>query len=171
MTRFMLVLRTSVFSRYKSLVGLRELPAATGENCVLMLRKLCPLRPGAHHVGVTKVPLLFLFLFVLFTFHPLISCRPFKYVLFFLIYFPLYCHFSVQCTAVSQGGRLPAAGVQTGAHPPAGRAHPAALCTHVLHPETLFGIPQEDRHAAGAVPRLPHKVSQASFSSYGLATK
>ncbi|XP_075879690.1 unconventional myosin-XV [Nelusetta ayraudi] len=41
--------------RYKSLVGLRELPAANGENCVLMLRKLCPLRPGAYHVGVTKL--------------------------------------------------------------------------------------------------------------------
>lgn len=49
-----------VVTRYKSLVGVRELPAANGENCVLMLRKLCPLRPGAYHVGVTKVPLLLL---------------------------------------------------------------------------------------------------------------
>lgn len=57
MTRFTLVVRARVFTRYKSLVGLRELPAANGDNCVLMLRKLCPLRPGAYHVGVTKVPL------------------------------------------------------------------------------------------------------------------
>ncbi|XP_077940214.1 unconventional myosin-XV isoform X2 [Gasterosteus aculeatus] len=41
--------------RYKSLVGMRELPAANGENCVVMLSKLCLLRPGAYHVGVTKM--------------------------------------------------------------------------------------------------------------------
>uniref|UniRef100_A0A3Q3RQT3 Myosin XVA n=1 Tax=Mastacembelus armatus TaxID=205130 RepID=A0A3Q3RQT3_9TELE len=41
--------------RYKSLVGLRDLPAANGENCVKMLSKLSPLRPGAYHVGVTKL--------------------------------------------------------------------------------------------------------------------
>ncbi|XP_076608369.1 unconventional myosin-XV [Chaetodon auriga] len=41
--------------RYKSLVGMREPPAASGENCVMMLSKLCPLRPGAYHVGVTKL--------------------------------------------------------------------------------------------------------------------
>ncbi|XP_028454926.1 unconventional myosin-XV [Perca flavescens] len=41
--------------RYKSLVGIRELPAANGENCVIMLSKLCLLRPGAYHVGVTKL--------------------------------------------------------------------------------------------------------------------
>ncbi|XP_062295315.1 unconventional myosin-XV [Scomber scombrus] len=41
--------------RYKSLVGIRELPAANGENCVIMLSKLCPLTPGAYHVGVTKL--------------------------------------------------------------------------------------------------------------------
>ncbi|KAM8825452.1 unconventional myosin-XV-like isoform 1-T1 [Synchiropus picturatus] len=41
--------------RYKSLVGLQEIPAAIGENCVLMLRKLCPLTPGAYHIGVTKL--------------------------------------------------------------------------------------------------------------------
>ncbi|XP_032393727.1 unconventional myosin-XV [Etheostoma spectabile] len=40
--------------RYKSLVGIREPPAANGENCVIMLSKLCLLRPGAYHVGVTK---------------------------------------------------------------------------------------------------------------------
>ncbi|XP_029914219.1 unconventional myosin-XV [Myripristis murdjan] len=41
--------------RYKSLVGLQQLPPANGENCVLLLSKLCPLRPGACHVGVTKL--------------------------------------------------------------------------------------------------------------------
>ncbi|XP_041673445.1 unconventional myosin-XV [Cheilinus undulatus] len=41
--------------RYKSLVGLREPPPANGDNCVIMLSKLCPLRPGAFHVGVTKL--------------------------------------------------------------------------------------------------------------------
>ncbi|XP_078807147.1 unconventional myosin-XV [Oryzias latipes] len=41
--------------RYKSLVGLKELPAANGENCVILLSKLCPLRPGVYHVGVTKL--------------------------------------------------------------------------------------------------------------------
>ncbi|KAM9393773.1 unconventional myosin-XV-like [Pholidichthys leucotaenia] len=41
--------------RYKSLVGLQDLPAANGENCVILLSKLCPLRPGSYHVGVTKL--------------------------------------------------------------------------------------------------------------------
>ncbi|XP_040927699.1 unconventional myosin-XV [Betta splendens] len=41
--------------RYKSLVGARDLPAANGENCVTMLSKLCPLRAGSFHVGVTKL--------------------------------------------------------------------------------------------------------------------
>lgn len=44
-----------VIRRYKSLVGIRELPDANGENCVIMLSKLCPLTRGAYHVGVTKV--------------------------------------------------------------------------------------------------------------------
>ncbi|XP_062841982.1 unconventional myosin-XV [Trichomycterus rosablanca] len=41
--------------RYKSLLGLKQPPPATGENCVIMLGKLCPLRPGAFQVGVTKL--------------------------------------------------------------------------------------------------------------------
>ncbi|XP_008286228.1 unconventional myosin-XV [Stegastes partitus] len=41
--------------RYKSLVGIQKLPAATGDNCVILLSKLCPLRPGIFHVGVTKL--------------------------------------------------------------------------------------------------------------------
>lgn len=129
---------------------------------MLMLRKLCPLRPGAYHVGVTKVPLLFFFSLALLSFSST------NFLMVVLLKYPLprlTCHFLAQRTAVSQGGRLPAAGMQTGAHPPAGRAHPAALHAHVLHPETLLGLPQEDRGAAGAVPRLPHEVSQASFIS------
>ncbi|TNN43777.1 Unconventional myosin-XV [Liparis tanakae] len=41
--------------RYKSLVGLHEPPPANGEHCVTMLSKLCLLRPGVFHVGVTKL--------------------------------------------------------------------------------------------------------------------
>uniref|UniRef100_A0A8C2G385 Myosin XVAa n=1 Tax=Cyprinus carpio TaxID=7962 RepID=A0A8C2G385_CYPCA len=41
--------------RYKSLLGLKQPPPAIGENCVIMLRKLCPVRPGAFQVGVTKL--------------------------------------------------------------------------------------------------------------------
>uniref|UniRef100_A0A3B4GXA4 Unconventional myosin-XV-like n=1 Tax=Pundamilia nyererei TaxID=303518 RepID=A0A3B4GXA4_9CICH len=44
-----------VFLFYKSLAGIQTLPVANGENCVLLLGKLCPLRPGAYHVGVTKL--------------------------------------------------------------------------------------------------------------------
>ncbi|XP_028311141.1 unconventional myosin-XV isoform X2 [Gouania willdenowi] len=41
--------------RYKSLAGLQQLPAASGDNCVLLLSKLCPLQPGMFHVGATKL--------------------------------------------------------------------------------------------------------------------
>ncbi|XP_036422587.1 unconventional myosin-XV isoform X1 [Colossoma macropomum] len=41
--------------RYKSLLGLKQPPPATGENCVIMLRKLCPVRPGVFQVGVSKL--------------------------------------------------------------------------------------------------------------------
>lgn len=41
--------------RYKSLLGLKQSPPATGESCVIMLRKLCPVRSGAFEVGITKV--------------------------------------------------------------------------------------------------------------------
>ncbi|KAF7691114.1 unconventional myosin-XV isoform X1 [Silurus meridionalis] len=41
--------------RYKSLLGLKQAPPATGENCVIMLRKLCPVRSGAFEVGITKL--------------------------------------------------------------------------------------------------------------------
>ncbi|KAM3863907.1 LOW QUALITY PROTEIN: unconventional myosin-XV [Diretmus argenteus] len=41
--------------RYKSLAGVTETPAPDGENCVMMLSRLCPLRPGDFYVGVTKL--------------------------------------------------------------------------------------------------------------------
>ncbi|XP_066530593.1 unconventional myosin-XV [Hoplias malabaricus] len=41
--------------RYKSLLGLKQPPPPTGENCIFMLRKLCPVRPGAFQLGVTKL--------------------------------------------------------------------------------------------------------------------
>ncbi|XP_055047421.2 unconventional myosin-XV [Misgurnus anguillicaudatus] len=41
--------------RYKSLLGLKQPPPANGENCVIMLQKLCPIKPGAFQVGVTKL--------------------------------------------------------------------------------------------------------------------
>ncbi|KAG7316984.1 hypothetical protein KOW79_019282 [Hemibagrus wyckioides] len=41
--------------RYKSLLGLKQSPPATGESCVIMLRKLCPVRSGAFEVGITKL--------------------------------------------------------------------------------------------------------------------
>uniref|UniRef100_H3C3C9 Myosin XVA n=1 Tax=Tetraodon nigroviridis TaxID=99883 RepID=H3C3C9_TETNG len=41
--------------RYKSLVGMNQLPTANGETCVSLLSKLCPLSPGSYHVGVTKL--------------------------------------------------------------------------------------------------------------------
>ncbi|XP_029292905.1 unconventional myosin-XV [Cottoperca gobio] len=54
--------------RYKSLVGIREPPAANGENCVIMLSKLCLLRPGSYHIGVTK-------LFVKEDIYQLLECK------------------------------------------------------------------------------------------------
>ncbi|KAF5899292.1 unconventional myosin-XV, partial [Clarias magur] len=41
--------------RYKSLLGLKQAPPAAAENCVIMLRKLCPVRQGAFEVGITKI--------------------------------------------------------------------------------------------------------------------
>ncbi|XP_076864017.1 unconventional myosin-XV [Brachyhypopomus gauderio] len=41
--------------RYKSLLGMKEPPPATAENCVIMLRKLCPMRPGDFQVGISKL--------------------------------------------------------------------------------------------------------------------
>ncbi|XP_051988166.1 unconventional myosin-XV-like [Xyrauchen texanus] len=41
--------------RYKSLLGIKQPPPANGENCVITLSKLCPVRPGVFQVGVTKL--------------------------------------------------------------------------------------------------------------------
>lgn len=41
--------------RYKSLLCLRELPPADGENCVKMLHKLGPVKTGSYQLGVSKV--------------------------------------------------------------------------------------------------------------------
>ncbi|KAJ8345179.1 hypothetical protein SKAU_G00293720 [Synaphobranchus kaupii] len=41
--------------RYKALLGLKEPPPPNGENCVIMLSKICPLKKGAFQVGVTKI--------------------------------------------------------------------------------------------------------------------
>lgn len=41
--------------RYKSLLCLRDLPPADGENCVKMLHKLGPVKPGSYQLGVSKV--------------------------------------------------------------------------------------------------------------------
>ncbi|XP_034151053.1 unconventional myosin-XV [Esox lucius] len=41
--------------RYKSLIGLKQPPAPDGNNCVIMLSKLVPLRHGAYQIGVTKL--------------------------------------------------------------------------------------------------------------------
>ncbi|XP_077591330.1 unconventional myosin-XV [Stigmatopora nigra] len=54
--------------RYKSLVGMQHVPLANGDNCVLLLTKLYPLKPGDHHVGVTK-------LFVKESVYQLLECK------------------------------------------------------------------------------------------------
>lgn len=41
--------------RYKGLLCLKGLPPADGENCVLMLHKLGPIRNGSYQLGVSKV--------------------------------------------------------------------------------------------------------------------
>ncbi|CAL8330796.1 unnamed protein product [Merluccius merluccius] len=40
---------------YKGLLCLKDPPATDGENCVIMLRKLVPLKPGYFQLGVTKI--------------------------------------------------------------------------------------------------------------------
>ncbi|KAG5832413.1 hypothetical protein ANANG_G00290900 [Anguilla anguilla] len=42
-------------NRYKALLGLKQPPPPDGENCVIMLSKICPLKKGAYQVGVTKI--------------------------------------------------------------------------------------------------------------------
>ncbi|KAM9769967.1 unconventional myosin-XV [Menidia menidia] len=45
----------SFLSRYKALLCLKEPPPADGENCVIMLHKLCPVKKGSYQVGVSKI--------------------------------------------------------------------------------------------------------------------
>ncbi|GAA6073483.1 unconventional myosin-XV, partial [Tachysurus ichikawai] len=42
-------------NRYKALLGLKKSPPPDGDNCVIMLTKLCPIRKGDYHVGVSKL--------------------------------------------------------------------------------------------------------------------
>ncbi|KAG7234810.1 hypothetical protein INR49_003957, partial [Caranx melampygus] len=41
--------------RYKALLCLRDLPPADGENCVIMLHKLGPVKAGSYQLGVSKI--------------------------------------------------------------------------------------------------------------------
>ncbi|KAJ3615018.1 hypothetical protein NHX12_018586, partial [Muraenolepis orangiensis] len=41
--------------RYKGLLCLKDPPATDGENCLIMLRKLVPMKPGTSQLGVTKI--------------------------------------------------------------------------------------------------------------------
>ncbi|XP_072514080.1 unconventional myosin-XV [Salminus brasiliensis] len=41
--------------RYKALLGLKKAPPSDGDNCVLMLTKLCPIQKGDYQVGVSKL--------------------------------------------------------------------------------------------------------------------
>lgn len=135
---------------------MNELPAANGEKCVSLLSKLCPLSPGSYHVGVTKVKFCHVNLFWgtcvnadFFLTQPILPVR-------------------TQMAAVSEGRHLSDVGVQTGANAPPCRPHSAALRPHVLCAKALSGLPQEDRLAAGAVPRLPHTVWLTHRSKYDL---
>nr|XP_046227386.1 unconventional myosin-XV isoform X2 [Scatophagus argus] len=45
----------SFLSRYKALLCLKDLPPADGENCVIMLHKLGPVKSGSYQLGVSKI--------------------------------------------------------------------------------------------------------------------
>ncbi|XP_068177193.1 unconventional myosin-XV [Antennarius striatus] len=45
----------SFLSRYKALLCLKDLPPADGENCVIMLHKLGPVKMGSYQLGVSKI--------------------------------------------------------------------------------------------------------------------
>ncbi|XP_041839844.1 unconventional myosin-XV isoform X2 [Melanotaenia boesemani] len=45
----------SFLSRYKALLCLKDPPPADGENCIVMLHKLCPVKKGSYQVGVSKI--------------------------------------------------------------------------------------------------------------------
>ncbi|XP_034543238.1 unconventional myosin-XV [Notolabrus celidotus] len=45
----------SFLSRYKALLCLKDTPPAEGENCVIMLYKLGPVKSGTYQLGVSKI--------------------------------------------------------------------------------------------------------------------
>ncbi|XP_026158447.1 unconventional myosin-XV [Mastacembelus armatus] len=45
----------SFLSRYKALLCLKDPPPADGENCVMMLHKLGPVKKGSYQLGVSKI--------------------------------------------------------------------------------------------------------------------
>ncbi|XP_051558226.1 unconventional myosin-XV [Myxocyprinus asiaticus] len=42
-------------NRYKALLGMKKPPPPDGDNCVIMLMKLCPIQKGDYQVGVSKL--------------------------------------------------------------------------------------------------------------------
>ncbi|KTF89104.1 hypothetical protein cypCar_00017469 [Cyprinus carpio] len=42
-------------NRYKALLGMKKPPPPDGDNCVIMLMKLCPINKGDYQVGVSKL--------------------------------------------------------------------------------------------------------------------
>ncbi|KAM9454739.1 unconventional myosin-XV [Clarias gariepinus] len=42
-------------NRYKALLGLKNAPPPNGDNCVIMLTKLCPIKKGDYQMGVSKL--------------------------------------------------------------------------------------------------------------------
>ncbi|KAM4603322.1 unconventional myosin-XV [Polymixia lowei] len=45
----------SFLFRYKALLCMNDPPPADGENCEIMLHKLCPVKQGSYQLGVTKI--------------------------------------------------------------------------------------------------------------------
>lgn len=85
------------------------------------------------------------------------------------VYMPTYAARSfpvhAQMAAVSEGRCISDVGVQTGADASSCCPHSTALRPHVLCEKAFFGLPEEDRLAAGTVPRLPHTVSLLKVQS------
>ncbi|XP_058637959.1 LOW QUALITY PROTEIN: unconventional myosin-XV [Onychostoma macrolepis] len=42
-------------NRYKALLGMKKPPPPDGDNCIIMLMKLCPINKGDYQVGVSKL--------------------------------------------------------------------------------------------------------------------
>uniref|UniRef100_A0A3Q3FDM7 Myosin XVAb n=1 Tax=Kryptolebias marmoratus TaxID=37003 RepID=A0A3Q3FDM7_KRYMA len=52
---FVRCIKPNHLKRYKALLCLQDPPPADGENCVVMLHKLCPVKEGSYQVGVNKI--------------------------------------------------------------------------------------------------------------------